>query len=283
MLLLSAQVNESLKAEQLLPKSLNGWEAVESDQFYDTQNLYDLIDGGAELYLSFGFKRLVIRRFYKTDHPDVEVEIFDMGSAENAFGIFQHDLEDEEVGIGNGSEYGAGWLRFWKGHYFVYIFAELETPAIKEAILNFGAHIAQKISVSGTKPLMLNYLPQMGLNSRSIRFFHNYQNLNYYYYLSSENILNFSEQTNAVFARFKFHTSNACMLFIQYQDEKRALQAFDNFKRIYLPEANLIETENGKWTGLQLESNYLIVVLDASDSAFAETLLTETKKKLQER
>jgi hypothetical protein len=46
------------------------------------------MDGAAELYRSYAFKRLMVRRYMKTDHPAIMVELFDMDSSDDAFGIF---------------------------------------------------------------------------------------------------------------------------------------------------------------------------------------------------
>ncbi|MGD9558291.1 MAG: DUF6599 family protein, partial [Mangrovibacterium sp.] len=45
-----------------LPGQSNEWSAG-SDQYFDNDNLYDYIDGAAELYLSYGFNTVISRRY----------------------------------------------------------------------------------------------------------------------------------------------------------------------------------------------------------------------------
>ena len=37
------------------------------------------------------------RRFHKDGKPDIVVDAFDMGSSEDAFGVFTHDLDGEDA------------------------------------------------------------------------------------------------------------------------------------------------------------------------------------------
>lgn len=279
--LLFCEINQVKKVDRVIPTKFDGWEAIEKDEIYNTDNLFDFIDGGAELYLAYGFKELFVRRFSKTNYPFIEVNIFDMGSPKNAFGIFHHDLEDEEVKIGQGSEYGAGWLRFWKGRYFVYIFSERETPTIKHTILNLGRLISKNITPSEIKINLLKFLPQDGMINKSLRFCYNPTILNYHFYISNQNILNISEKTEVVFAKYHLQQGNGSLLLIQYQNKKQATNAYKNFIKIYLPEAretSIVKTENGKWCGTTLKDKYLIIVLDASSSIFANNLIDSVLK-----
>ena len=64
--------------------------------------------------------------FEKADQPPLTIECYRMASAEGAFGVFSFERQVESVGIGQGSDLGSGLLRFWKGRYFVSIFADGE-------------------------------------------------------------------------------------------------------------------------------------------------------------
>lgn len=58
------------------------------DRFYKQETLYEYVDGGAELYISYGFREGLKRKYSKPDQPDILIEIFDMGSSINTHGIF---------------------------------------------------------------------------------------------------------------------------------------------------------------------------------------------------
>jgi len=282
--IISASLGNGIKMEQYLPKYFDNWENHGADEYYDKSTLYDLIDGGAELYLSYNFNQLLLRRFVNPHQQIIEVNFFDMETSENAFGIFHHDLEDDAVGIGTESEYGFGWLRFWKGKYFVYIFAEDETPEIKKSILTLGNIIANNIFEPGNIPEVVQYLPSSGLIAKSLRYFQNYQTLNYHFYLSNDNILNLSENVHALLAKYQNVDDSAWLLLVTYDTAEHSTKAFVKFKHHYLPELereNPAITENEKWTGAQITGNYLALVLDASSSTYANNLIKATLENIE--
>ena len=60
----------------LLPDILEGWDVVEEDQVYDRDNLYEYINGGAELYLSYSFRKVINRIYTAPEQPEILVDIF---------------------------------------------------------------------------------------------------------------------------------------------------------------------------------------------------------------
>jgi hypothetical protein len=286
---LSAE-KDGRKAEmkRLLPLKVEDYKTDEKDEFYDRQTTFRYMDGAAELYRSYDFKLLMVRRYLKAGHPSLLVELFDMGSSEDAFGIFSYQTEEEEVEIGQGSDYGGGLLRFWKGKYFANVFAERETPAARKDILTIGEAIARDIKKEGSKPKLIKFLPEEGLSQGTIRYFHLHQVLNHHYFISHENILNLGARTNAVLATYPppGEKGKTFLLLIQYPDQKQAEKAFQSFLKAYMPEAVssvAIRIENNKWTKAQLHKQYVIVVFDAPDKGKAEELIKITQTHLERR
>ena len=50
--------SSNFEPSQILPLKINQWERAVPDRIYEGEELYDYIDGGAELFLSFGFNRV---------------------------------------------------------------------------------------------------------------------------------------------------------------------------------------------------------------------------------
>lgn len=274
--------------KKLLPMKIEGYKANGRDEFYDQITAFRYMDGAAELYLTYNFKILMVRRYLKTNHPPILVELFDMGSSEDAFGIFSYQTDEEEVGIGQGSDYGGGLLRFWKGNYFINIFSERETPETKRDILTFGKAIAKNIKKEGKKPKLMQFLPEEGLSERTIRYFHHHQILNHHYFISHENILRLGIKTNAILATYLSSGEKAktLLLLVQYPDPNEARKAFNLFIKTYLPEAsksNSVKTENGKWTSATFHQNYFVVVFDALSQKGAEELIEGVLKKINQK
>ena len=285
----SAEIDiKKIEMKKLLPQDILGYKSDGQDEFYDRQTTFRYMDGAAELYRSFAFKHLLVRRYLKANSPAIIVELFDMGLAEEAFGIFTFETGGEDAGVGQGSDYGGGLLRFWKGKFFVNVYAEQEAPSTKQDVLEIAKGIARSLGQEGQKPKLIHYLPQEGLSERSIRYFHLYQSLNYHYFVSHQNILRLGEKTHALFASYLLPQTKdkTFLLLIQFPTKKLAGEALQGFVKAYLPEstsAKAIQTENRKWATALTYQEFVIVVFDAPLKDKAEELIQATKKKLGAR
>jgi hypothetical protein len=278
---------KSMEMKKLFPLKIGNYQSDGKDEFYDRQTTFRYMDGAAELYRSYGFKLLMVRRYVKADQSPMIAEIFDMGSSEDAFGIFSYETGDEEVGIGQGSDFGGGLLRFWKGKFFVNIYAEQETPSTKKDVLDLGGFVADSIKQEGKKPKLINLLPQEDLIERNIRYFHHHQSLNYHYFVSHQNILRLGERTHALLSTYASQVEGKIfLLLIQYPSQTSAKEALQSFVKAYMPEpssSKVIRTENGRWTTAQFYKNYVMVVFDAPSKEKAEALMQTIQKNLEEK
>ena len=162
------------------------------------------MNGAAELYLAYGFQNLKVRRFEKPNQPPITLELYDMTSSENAYGVFSFERQDEPVGIGQGSEFGGGLLRFWKGKYFVSIYADGGGVEVESAILTMGRTTADLIKEMGPEPKLVDIIPgkDLGLVDKSIRYLRSHILLNQRFFIAHQNILNLSPRTEAVLAQY---------------------------------------------------------------------------------
>lgn len=276
---------KSMEMKKLFPLKIGSYQSEGKDEFYDRKTTFRYMNGAAELYRSYGFTLLMVRRYLKEDHPPIIVEAFDMGSSEDAFGIFSYETGDEEVGIGQGSDFGGGLLRFWKGKFFVNVYAEQESPSTKKDVLDLGRAIADSIKQVGKKPKLINLLPKEDLIERSIRYFHLHQSLNYHYFVSHQNILHLGERTHALLSTYASQTEGKTfLLLIQYPSQISAKEGIQSFVKTYMPEfssTKAIRTENGRWTTAQVYKNYGMVVFDAPSKEKAEALIQKTQKNLE--
>ena len=85
-----AAAGQALAATAALIPEVDGFTPLAPTQSYGPDNLSDKIDGKAELYLSAGFKEMSCRSFGLGGAGGAHVEVFlyDMGSAPNAYAVF---------------------------------------------------------------------------------------------------------------------------------------------------------------------------------------------------
>ena len=78
-----------------LPAEVEGWKWDGKEIKYNSKTLFDYIDGAAELFLAYGFQNLTARRYEKSNQPPITIELYEMGSSEDAYGVFSFERQDE--------------------------------------------------------------------------------------------------------------------------------------------------------------------------------------------
>lgn len=78
-----------LAQSTLVPRALSGMNGVQSahNRIFTETSLYGYINGGAELYLEYGFDTLIVAEMV-VDGSDIKLEVYRMKNPEAAFGIF---------------------------------------------------------------------------------------------------------------------------------------------------------------------------------------------------
>jgi len=278
------QSPDARRLASYIPATAGPW-LSEADQVYDGETIFDYIDGAGEVYRSYNMRLLVARRFHKDGRPDIVVDAFDMGGAADAFGVFTHDLEGEDVGIGQGSTYKAGLLSFWQDRYFLSVYAEEETDETRAAVLEIGRLIATAVPGRGDPPALLGLLPREGLEARRVRFFHGHALLNYHYFVAEANILLLGRGTDAVLASYGGPADRSYLFLGAYADEAAAAKAVESFRRAYMPDAagkGAIRVENGRWTAVVARGRYVAVAFDAATEKDAAALLAAVTLSIKE-
>jgi hypothetical protein len=261
-----------------LPERIEAWTAVPEDRFFDDQTIFDYMDGAGEVYRAYNMKSCLSRRYAAPGQLDIVLDIFDMGSSADAFGVFTHDRDGEELRIGQGALYRPGWLSFWKDRYFVSIYAQEETEPAERAVRGLGAKVADLIPSQGALPSIISGLPGDGLVPRSVRYLHHPVVLNYHYYVSDENILHIGPRTEAVLAKYQRDEGRALLLLVSYPNASEAQEALARYFRHFLPDAGqdgFALMENKKWSTATRRNGMLAVLLESDSRQLGEDLLGE--------
>jgi hypothetical protein len=263
-----------------LPDSLNGWTSENVILLNDKVSLYDYIDGGAELYISYGFKKAVSRKYIKQGQPEVIVEIFDMNTSENAFGVFSNTRYEEDSLFGQGSQYVEGALLFWKGKYYISVMTTEETDESKGLIYELGRIISERIRETGNRPDIIDLLPSEGLDKSSILYFYHYIWVNSFYFIADEDFLLIGDKTDAVLAKYGSQGNRSYVLIIQYDDNETAGKAYNNFIKEYFPEGefrDISQLEDNKWMSVKLIDNTFYGVFNGITEEYVSALLSDIK------
>ncbi|MEI6614230.1 MAG: DUF6599 family protein [Chrysiogenales bacterium] len=265
---------------QKLPDAIGGWKKTAPADRYTPGNLSTYIDGGAELYLSYNFKNALALKYKDAAGSEIEVDIFDMGSAPDAFGVFAHSRETIDNRFGQGCEYAAGLLTFWKDRYYVSILAYPETTEKKDVVFKLGQTIAGAIPSEGLLPPIIALLPVENLLLETVHYFHHYIWLNSFCFVSNENVLNIDNDTPAALGKYRQAGAIFFLLLVRYPDAARAEAASGEFRKKILAGAvdGMYLTKDGRWTGLQCREDLVSIVLNAPDAPTIQAVFSKIKK-----
>ncbi|GBC94650.1 hypothetical protein HRbin16_00434 [bacterium HR16] len=259
-----------------LPAEIGGWMWNGKVDTYDANTIFDYIDGIGEIYRAYNMRTVWVCRYERRGYPSLTVDLFEMNTADDAFGVFTFERDGEDAGIGQGSDYAGGMLRFWKDRYFVVITAQEENEAVRQAILQLGKAIARAIPRTAPLPPLLKALPTTGMQRNSVLFFRHPMILSRHFFVADKDVLNLSPRTEGVLATYQLGRAKVRMVVVRYPSEADAVKAWDTFSQAYLREGRqkgIVQTENRKWTAAKRTGRVLAIVFDAPTRKGAEEML----------
>jgi hypothetical protein len=267
------------------PATVGAWKAEAPPSSFDRKTVYDELDGGAEVYLEYGLHSLSVQRYAGPDVPGLTFDLFEMDDPAGAFGAFTFEREDESAGIGQGSEYGGGLLRFWQGSYFGFVQAERETAASKEAVLSLGRAVAAKLGPPGKEPAVAGALPEKDQRPRSLRFARSPLLLAILDPQMQGNPLGLPARCEVVMARYGPKGSPERTLVARLADAASAQKGLENLIAVKFPAgAKPAEASKGAdgFSAAQRLGSFVIVVTGAPDALAALKRLESTMHRVED-
>jgi hypothetical protein len=160
------------RLERLVPE---GWAVYDQVGVFSADNLYERINGRAELYLAYDVVNLTIATFEdKTDIARfVELSVFDMGDPTSAFGIFSVERfqGEPQLDLGRMSYRSDANIYIWKGRYYITVVASDTTDEFQHLSMDMARQVTAFLTDSGEQVWGLSALPQENLISDSVRYF----------------------------------------------------------------------------------------------------------------
>jgi hypothetical protein len=266
-----------LRAE--LPDETMGWRAADRGELYDRESIFSYIDGHAEVYLAYGMQGCLARRHSApTGEGDIVLDVFEMASPADAYGVFTYDRDGEKIDIGHDGLYRYGWLSFWKGRFFVSVTAESESAAAREAVLHLGRAAAALIEGDGALPPIVGELPAGGLDASSVRFLHSQQILDTHLFLGEGEVLGLAPDTSVALARYLRDGRSAHLLVADYPEEARAERAAAALAARLVPgaaEGGPAPGSEGRWHAVRRRDARIVAVVGAATEELATALLVD--------
>ena len=143
-----------------LPR-IEGWSLTVHPTVYTRENLWDLIDGAADLFLAYEFVDLTIGDYRNGGGAEVGVELYRHATAQDAFGMYaaerQSDYRFEAIGTqGYGEE---GILNFLAGEYYAKLTTSATGSAGSRALSEVARSVVRHLNRPPQWPAELALLP----------------------------------------------------------------------------------------------------------------------------
>lgn len=149
-----------------MPRSgeLPGWNLSGRPQFAAGDDLFLLINGGAEIYHEFGFKRLILGSYRDSGAGGFNLEIYEMEDSAAAYGVytFKTGESGRSLDIGDDAVLEDYYLNIRKGRFVVTVTgmnSREETLAVVEAA---GRRVSQRLPSGGERPALIAFVPEAG-------------------------------------------------------------------------------------------------------------------------
>jgi hypothetical protein len=149
--------------ESLFPEIPN-WRLTQDGPVYDANNLWDIIDGAADLYLEYAFVNLHIARYVSVDSIEVKVELYRHSTEADAFGIYsqERDAKYNFIQIGVQGYLQQGVLNFLDGVYYIKLSTYQTGEKAQEALKSIAQSINACLEQKNSWPDVLQLFPITG-------------------------------------------------------------------------------------------------------------------------
>jgi hypothetical protein len=142
---------------------LKGYKKITNYPVYLPENLWDFIDGAADIYLAYGFVDLHVAE-YKKGKNVIKLEIYKQADNTMAFGIYSTERSPtfRFLNLGAQGYITDGAINFFKGKYYVKIrtYSKVESTLKSAEIL--ASHVAEMLTGGAEMPSALTLFPETG-------------------------------------------------------------------------------------------------------------------------
>jgi len=231
----SSEFETPFKLSSLTPA---GFETLSKVEVYNSENLYEKINGKAPLYTESGFEELATQRFVSTSDRSLWMELFvyDMGTVKNAFSVYsvQRRAESEAFPLMRLAYKTGNALYFVHGKYYIELVGSSESGELFSAIAEVARKIQANLAIDyDTGIAELTLFPQENLVSGSIKL-----------YLA--NAFGFERLTNTFTAKYQFGNETVTAFLSKRADSKDAEAIAESYRNFLIENGAVIKNTTNK-------------------------------------
>ncbi|MBD3289640.1 hypothetical protein GF337_12615 [candidate division KSB1 bacterium] len=246
-MILAGFLTSSLHAEINFPQDgfVAGWKKAR-ELTYSASNLYGYINGGAELFLEFGFEELLIRRYDKGE-AEISAEVYVMENPLAALGIYlaKSGKETPNPSINARNSGNAFQYSIVKNKYYVLINNFDGSEEFIPVMLKLAQSILDSIPVKVDQDVW-KYLPDENRIAGSEQIIRGPFGLQPIYTFGEGDILQLQSEIFGYVADYRDGDNRLTQIVVPYPDAEKAKNIFLNLKENLDPYLKIVgATEDG--------------------------------------
>jgi hypothetical protein len=225
----------------ILPSNgfLNTWNRADNHRVFTAGDLYGHIDGGAEIFLEFGFEQLTLQRYAAapTKGDDqaaggLQVEIYRMTDPIAATGIYLMNCGQESRDPAFAERHSASkyQLIFKRDRYYVVLGNTAGNQAFQTTMRDFARYIAARLPAEQPTKIT-GLLPKDGLIESSVRLIRGPYALQSVFTLGDGDILQLGRKLTAVSGSYRGANGTHSLILADYPTATAAEKAFDHLRK----------------------------------------------------
>lgn len=222
---------DPVSEKALLPMKgeVKGWDPHGAVQYYEGEDLFIYINGGADIYYEYGFSSVTVQEYRNAEGGTINLEIYRMKDARGAFGIysFKTGTEGMPVTLGDRAYKEDYYLNLWKGKYLITLTALDESRETLDGLVHLAQGVDKRIHEKGQVPEVMKKLPTEDLIPESDRYIMGHLGLFNTYPFFTKDRFQFQE---AVVGTYK--GGDLCFL-LRYMDEHECNARFEEIKKAF--------------------------------------------------
>ncbi len=156
-----AIIPETIASYLPQPGEMNDWLPSAKPDYAKGDDLFTLINGGAEIYHEYGFKQAISQSYKNKKGKSFNIEIYEMESPEATYGVysFKTGNSGKPVEAGHEALLEDYYLNCRKGNFMVTVVGFDSEKVTIDALILAAKTVSAKISSTDKKPSLIELLP----------------------------------------------------------------------------------------------------------------------------
>ncbi len=144
----------------------DGIKSMGVPEHYVGRKLFDYMDGGAELYLAYGFEDLGVCE-YSAGKNTLRAALYKMGSPREAYGIYSQSARGKSAGLPGPSSQSSKMISFFRGRYYVRVLVVKGSDDPHDAMGLLAKKVWEALPGQALVPSMMKQLPKGAIKGTS--------------------------------------------------------------------------------------------------------------------